>query len=360
MTSTPHPRAVNRGLIVLALGLALRSLCFAPPLWKPRASRTIRQAELGLDGREQKSQYKINEEIRATEVRVTGIADVEGLEQRRAAEKMEQKDQKKKQKGPQEKKKKSGAVMEDMNEIMLLDQAMEIARNKGLDVILISEDQDPPLVKIASVGKYTYTENKKKKKASTAKPPRMKEVKMSYTIEDHDLNTRLALVKKWVENNPRQQVKVQVVLKGRTRMFENQARQLLLRIQRDVAAYAKVPGIEKGNPAITKDGRGDLIMLLNGGADRSILKQLIEEAGGKKALQKQLAEAEVDKDEEEEDVEEEDQDEEVLKLEAEIEELKEELIECGISPRKVDSEPEMKELKQKLAKAEAKAAKVGA
>ncbi|CAE7500118.1 unnamed protein product, partial [Symbiodinium natans] len=38
--------------------------------------------------------------------------------------------------------------MEEMNEVMSLRDAMEIARSKGVDVILINEDPDPPLVKI--------------------------------------------------------------------------------------------------------------------------------------------------------------------------------------------------------------------
>eukprot|EP00913_Durusdinium_trenchii_P011777 g11063.t1 len=133
------------------------------------------------------------------------------------------------------------------------------------------------------------------------KQPKMKEVKISYTIGDHDLFTRIRAIEQWVEN-PRQQVKVQVVLKGRSRMFENQARQLLERIRREVAAFAKVPGVEKNIDPINKDGRGDLFILLGSGPDRSLLKKIIEEnlglsnteAGGKKALQQDADKDEVE------------------------------------------------------------------
>jgi len=286
-----------------------------------QAIRPLVRRHASLDGRPEKKEYKVNEEIRANEVRVVGIAGGDR------------------------------GQIEETNEIMSFRAALDMARDKGVDVILINEDQDPPLVKIASVGKYVYQENKKKKEMSKNKQPKMKEVKISYTIGDHDLYTRLAQIEKWVEN-PRQQVKVQVVLKGRTRMFENQARQLLERIRKEVAAYAKVPGVEKGIDPVSKDGRGDLIMLLGSGPDRTLLKKIIEEAGGKKALQVD------EEDEEEEDEEEEkapaDEEDEIKAIEAEMKEMKEELIECGISPGQVSQEPEMQELQQRLNAAKAK------
>jgi len=277
-----------------------------------------------LDGRNVKKEYTVNEEIRANEVRVVGIASGER------------------------------GQMQETNQIMSISGALDMARELGVDVILINEDQDPPLVKIASVGKYIYQENKKKKEQAKNKQPKMKEVKISYTIGDHDLYTRLTQIEKWVEN-PRQQVKVQVVLKGRSRMFEKQARQLLDRVRREVAAYAKVPGIDKGNDPVTKDGRGDLIMLLGQGPDRALLKQIIEEAGGKKAVQKgALEEEEVEEEEEEEEEAPADEDDEVKAIEAEMKEMREELIECGISPGQVNQEPEMQDLLKRLNAAKAK------
>ncbi|CAK8990432.1 unnamed protein product [Durusdinium trenchii] len=292
-------------------------------------SRDLRPAprqRVRLNAAERK-EYKINQEIRANEVRVVGISGGEY------------------------------GQIEDTNEIMSFNAALEKAENMGLDVILINEDQDPPLVKIASIGKYLYQESKKKKEQGKNKQPKMKEVKISYTIGDHDLFTRIRAIEQWVEN-PRQQVKVQVVLKGRSRMFENQARQLLERIRREVAAFAKVPGVEKNIDPINKDGRGDLFILLGSGPDRSLLKKIIEEAGGKKALQQ-----DADKDEVEEPAPEKEvrssakEADEVKRIEEEIKEMRKELIDCGVNPGKVNEEPEIQDLYKDLQKAKA-AAKV--
>ncbi|OLP90660.1 Translation initiation factor IF-3 [Symbiodinium microadriaticum] len=86
-------------------------------------------------------------------------------------------------------------------------------------------EPDPPLVKIFSIGKYVYEEKKKAKELAKNKVPKIKEVKITYTIGDHDLNTKLRNIEKWLENK-RQQVKVQCVMKGRSRMFEGQARSM--------------------------------------------------------------------------------------------------------------------------------------
>ncbi|CAE7775532.1 infC [Symbiodinium sp. CCMP2592] len=247
--------------------------------------------------------------------------------------------------------------MEEANEIMSLRDALEIARSKGVDVILINEEPDPPLVKIFSIGKYVYAEKRKAKELAKNKVPKIKEVKITYTIGDHDLNTKLRNIERWLENK-KQQVKVQCVMKGRTRMFEGQARELMERVRREVAHFAKVAGADKGNPTVTKDGRGDLIMMLNAGPDTAILKQLVEEAGGKKALKRQ-AEEDEDEDEEEEEEEEEEAEEtsdEIKAIEAEIKDMREELIDCGISPGQVNTEPEMQDLFKRLDQAKSKLA----
>ncbi|CAE7875098.1 unnamed protein product [Symbiodinium microadriaticum] len=132
--------------------------------------------------------------------------------------------------------------------------------------------------------------------------------------------------------------------------------ELMERVRREVAHFAKVAGADKGNPTVTKDGRGDLIMMLNAGPDKVILKQMVEEAGGKKALKRQAEEEDEDEDEDEEEGEEEEEEEtsdEIKAIEAEIKDMREELIDCGISPGQVNTEPEMQDLFKRLNEAKA-------
>lgn len=287
--------------------------------------------------------FMVNEEIMAVEVRVTArVMDDPGVK---------------------------GDVMEECNDIMSTNDALAIAKDRGFDLILVDANKDPPLVKIAKVGKYIYTEKKRLAAAEkNAKQPRVKEVKFSYTVGDHDIDTKVRQCEKWLAN-PRQQVKIIVVLKGRSKkMFEKQARDLLERIRRQVAGFAKCPGTEKGVPAISKDGLGNCFIMLNHGPDRVILNKMIEEAGGKKAMKAKAAAAasedDDDDDEDEDDGSDDDDDDEdlgdegneVMEIEKEIEDMKEELLECGVKKGQLNQQEEIQELYQRLTKAKSKVA----
>eukprot|EP00930_Biecheleria_cincta_P072463 TRINITY_DN59856_c0_g1_i1.p1 TRINITY_DN59856_c0_g1~~TRINITY_DN59856_c0_g1_i1.p1 ORF type:complete len:378 (+),score=100.14 TRINITY_DN59856_c0_g1_i1:72-1205(+) len=308
----------------------------------PQARRLQRPAVGCRATKDGGDDYLINEDIMATEVRVVARVIVDPAIK--------------------------GDVMEDCNEVMPTKDALAIARGGGFDLILVDKDKDPPLVKIASVGKYIYSEKKRLQAATkNSKQPRVKEVKLGYTVGDHDLNTKLRQIEKWLAN-PRQQVKIVVVLKGRSKkMFEKQARDLLERIRIDAAAFARVPGTDKGLPAINKDGKGDVFIMLNHGPDRVILKKLIEEAGGTKAMKaaaaKAASEAEDDDEDEDDDADDDDDDEDladedndVAAIEMEIKEMKKELLECGVKPGQLNQQEEMQDLYARLNEAKSKLA----
>jgi len=268
--------------------------------------------------------YKTNEQIKYTEVRLVGEVGDEG---------------------------KSSEMM-DVNEVMLTQDALVRAMSRGLDLVLVNEERDPPLVKIVDVSKYAYMERRKEKeKMRQGKQPKLKEVKISYTIGDHDLNSKLNKVSKWLENK-RQQVRICVVMKGRSRMFEKQAKELLERIRAEVAPYAKAAGSVKSSDAITKDGSGNLFMMLSSGADMKLLKELQEaqadeEEDGRDeddpvVWRPRSAAAEVS--------------EELAELMAELDEVRQDLLDCGIAPGQLNKQPEFIDVMQQIEKVKAKTA----
>lgn len=269
--------------------------------------------------------YLINEQIRYSEVRVVGEVTDDP---------------------------KSSEVL-DMNEVMVTSEALARAKSRGLDLVMVNENSDPPLVKIVNVGKYTYQEEKRaKEKARQVKAPKMKEVRVGYTIGDHDLNVKLRQVSKWMDNK-RQQVKVVVQMKGRSRMFEKQARQLMDRIQKEVAPYAKAAASAKTGEAYSKDGQGNIMMMLSSGADIQLLKKLKEE--GAFDLE--------DDGEDEDDVVtkgkkggDEPSSPELAELQEELEEVKQDLLDCGISPGALSQQPEFVDVLQRIEEAKAKIA----
>jgi len=238
-----------------------------------------------------------------------------------------------------------------------VEEALARAQLRGLDVILINENADPPLVRIADVGKYAFMDKKRQKeKTKNAKAPKVKDVKISYTIGEHDLDTRIRQMEKWMENG-KQQVRVTVVMKGRARMFEKQARQLMKRVQLETASFSKTMRSSKNDDGIRKTPRGDLTITLQGGADIQMLKELAE-VGLKEDDDDDADEDEADEDEDDDgdDSDDGDLDPEVAEILEEMKEVKDDLLDCGIKPGQLTQQPEMKELEQRLKEARARVA----
>lgn len=245
-----------------------------------------------------------------------------------------------------------GTIMEKVNIVIPTGEALRRARDKGFDLIMVQGNADPPNVKIASYTKYVYSETKRlKERDRDRRQPKTKEVKLTYTIGDHDLQTKVRNVEKWM-GTPRQQVKVIVMMKGRAKMFEKQARTIIQRVREEVCTFARAAG--NYDDPVTKDGRGDLNMLLIAGMDQQLVKELRSRASKEdlEAMQRSLGDGGEEDDVEEDTEEGPDPDDpiaqEIAEIEKEMAEMRAELLDCGVRPNEVNREPEMKELNQKL------------
>lgn len=95
--------------------------------------------------------------------------------------------------------------------------ALRMARERGLDLVLISPNAIPVVCRIADLGKLKYEEAKKEKEArKSQKGGLLKEVKISPTIAIHDLNVRIAKAKELLEKKCK--VKVSMYFRGRENM----------------------------------------------------------------------------------------------------------------------------------------------
>lgn len=93
---------------------------------------------------------------------------------------------------------------ETMAGIMTLEEALEEARKRELDLVLINDSADPPLCKVIDYSKYKYYQEKKKKE-NTKKQIKtdLKEIKMSYSIDQHDLDVRIKAMQKFISEGDR-------------------------------------------------------------------------------------------------------------------------------------------------------------
>ncbi|EPS71165.1 hypothetical protein M569_03596, partial [Genlisea aurea] len=118
-------------------------------------------------------------------------------------------------------------------------QAFRMAEEAELDLVILSPEADPPVVRIMDYNKYRYEQQKKKRdqqKKSAASRMDLKELKMGYNIDVHDYSVRLKAAHKFLKDGDK--VKVIVNLKGRENDFRNNAIELLKRFQNDIGEVA--------------------------------------------------------------------------------------------------------------------------
>ncbi|KAL0013493.1 hypothetical protein SO802_000562 [Lithocarpus litseifolius] len=128
---------------------------------------------------------------------------------------------------------------QNMVGVVSTNEAIQMAESAELDLVILSPDADPPVVKIMDYNKYRYEQQKKKReqqKKSAANRMDLKELKMGYNIDQHDYSVRLKAARKFLNDGDK--VKIIVNLKGRENEFRNIAIELIRRFQNDVGELA--------------------------------------------------------------------------------------------------------------------------
>ncbi len=132
--------------------------------------------------------------------------------------------------------------------ILPLADAKELAYDKGLDLVLLSPQAEPPVCRIMDYGKYRFEKEKKQKEAKKKQQiVKVKEIQLSCRIDTHDFETRANHARKFLEGGDK--VKVIVRFKGREMAHQDIGRAML---EKFIAACADVGASEKG---ISLDGR---------------------------------------------------------------------------------------------------------
>ncbi|MCJ2179714.1 translation initiation factor IF-3 [Novosphingobium album (ex Hu et al. 2023)] len=123
--------------------------------------------------------------------------------------------------------------------VMYTREAIEQAADVGLDLVEVSPNADPPVCKFLDVGKYRYEAQKKANAArKTQKTQEIKEIKMRPNIDDHDYDTKMRNVVRFIGDGDK--VKVTLRFRGRELSHQQLGMNLLRRVQEDVAEIAKI------------------------------------------------------------------------------------------------------------------------
>jgi len=130
-------------------------------------------------------------------------------------------------------------VGEGTNEIVPIEAALRQADDVGLDLVVVSDKSDPPVVRIQDFKKLEY--EKKKAKAKQTKSSELKEIQLKVNISPHDLETKISAIRRFLERGDK--VKLSVRLKGRERESPERAQALIHRVAETVQCRAsRLPG----------------------------------------------------------------------------------------------------------------------
>lgn len=95
-----------------------------------------------------------------------------------------------------------------------IEKALEMAREKNLDLVQVTEKANPTVCKITDYGKYLYWEKKKEKeKKSTGSAGEMKGIRLRFAMSPHDMEVRAKSAINFL--NKGHKVKIELVLRGR-------------------------------------------------------------------------------------------------------------------------------------------------
>jgi translation initiation factor IF-3 len=144
-------------------------------------------------------------------------------------------------------------------------EALEYAYSKGLDLVEIAAQADPPVAKVMDYGKYRYEQEQKAKQARKHQSQiHVKEIKLRPKIQIHDYNTKKGHVERFL--NQRAKVKVTIMFRGRETSHPERGRDLLMRLAEDV----KEIGAVEQPPLL--DGR-NMVMVLGPTKNAGVQRQ---------------------------------------------------------------------------------------
>ena len=147
-----------------------------------------------------KNQYRINEQIRSREVRIVG---------------------------------------DNGSTVVPTRQALDMARDQGVDLVEISPNANPPVCRLIDYSKFLY-QQKKRAKEMKAKQVKVevKEIRFGPQTDEHDYQFKLKHAKEFLEDGNK--VRAYVFFRGRSILFKEQGEVLLLRFANDLEEYGKV------------------------------------------------------------------------------------------------------------------------
>lgn len=105
-------------------------------------------------------------------------------------------------------------------------EALRLARESGFDLVEIAPKAVPPVAKLLDYNKFRYEQEKKARQSTkNARNPQLKEVRLSFRIGAHDLETKAKRARQFMDEG--HFIRVLIVLRGRENVFPDKAKERL-------------------------------------------------------------------------------------------------------------------------------------
>ena len=133
--------------------------------------------------------------------------------------------------------------------VVSLNEALEKAEEKNLDLVLVSPNTNPPVCKIMNYGKYKFEQAKKEKEAKKKqKAIEVKEIRITPNIEQHDFEFKAKNARKFIEDGNK--LKITIKFRGReinnSKLGEDVLNKFIENLS-DIASVEKPPKLEGKN-----------------------------------------------------------------------------------------------------------------
>ena len=142
--------------------------------------------------------------------------------------------------------------------ILPLKEAMKIAEEKGLDLVEVAPNSQPPVCRVMNYGKYKYQQNKRIQEARKHQTViHVKEVKVRPRTEEHDFQTKLRHVKRFLDEGNK--VKISILFRGREIAHPEFGKEMLNRFVeglKDLMVIEQAPRLEGRNMVMILSPKG--------------------------------------------------------------------------------------------------------
>ncbi len=122
--------------------------------------------------------------------------------------------------------------------VLATDKAIAIAKERKLDLVEVAPQASPPVCKIVDFGKYYYQQEKRERKQQHRS--KLKEIKFTIKIGEHDFQTKLNRVREFLSDGD--MVRVSIFFRGREIIHASKGHELLRRVEEEVKDIARVEG----------------------------------------------------------------------------------------------------------------------